>query len=119
MNREPGTENRDAAGRASCAPVSLRSRLAGGLFLALVLPALCFSARAQTVDQILMIVNQGIITRSDLIWSMALDPKAPNPAGGVSPDLLRQKLDVMIDQRLIEGEARQVPGAPITQEEVD
>lgn len=82
--------------------------------------ALCFSARAQSlVDQIVTLVNEGIITRTDLLWSLALDPKAPSPSGAVSPDLLRQKLDVMIDQRLIEQEAGRVPAAAVTQDEIN
>ena len=88
--------------------------------------ALCFlpfafyvCAQAQhTVDQILVLVNEDIIARSDLLWSLALDPKAPSPAGNVSSDVLRQKLDVMIDQRLIVQEARRVPGVQITPEEI-
>jgi hypothetical protein len=84
---------------------------------AFCLPTLA-RAQGQTVDQIITIVNQDIITRSDLLWSLALDPNAPSPAENVSPETLRQKLDVMIDQRLIEQEARRVPGAPITAEEI-
>jgi len=82
--------------------------------------AFCFSAQAQQiVDQIVALVNEDIITRSDLLWSLALDPKAPSPAGPLSSDILRQKLDVMIDQRLIEQEARRVPAADVTQQEID
>ncbi|HKP11995.1 MAG TPA: hypothetical protein VJZ91_07790, partial [Blastocatellia bacterium] len=59
------------------------------------------AARQKVVDQIVALVNDDIITRSDLLWSLAMDAQAPSPAEGVSSDLLRQKLDVMIDQRLI------------------
>jgi hypothetical protein len=76
-------------------------------------------AGGQTVvDQILTLVNNAMITRSDLLWSVALDPDAPSPEGGVSADLLRQKLEVMIDQRLIAQEASRLPEAQITPEEV-
>jgi hypothetical protein len=77
------------------------------------------SARQKVVDQIISLVNEDIITRSDLLWSLAMDPQAPNPAEGVSSDLLRQKLDVMIDQRLIAQEARRVPTAEITAEDIN
>lgn len=81
---------------------------------------LCFSANAQkVVDQILLLVNDDIITRTDLLWSLALDPKAPNPSGPVSSDLLSRKLDAMIDQRLIAQEAGRVPAADVSQEEID
>ncbi len=75
---------------------------------------------AQTVvDQILALVNEDVITRTDLLWSIALDPKAPSPAGPVSSDLLKQKLEVMMDQRLVSQEAGRVPSTELTQEEVD
>jgi hypothetical protein len=82
-----------------------------------LLPPLCAQAQ-HPVDQILTLVNEDIITRTDLLWSLALDPKAPSPAGIVSSDLLRQKLDVMIDERLIAQEARRVPGVQITPEDI-
>jgi hypothetical protein len=75
---------------------------------------------AQTVvDQILALVNEDVITRTDLLWSIALDPKAPSPAGPVNSDLLKQKLEVMVDQRLVSQEAARVPSTVLTQEEVD
>ena len=55
----------------------------------------------QTVDQILTLVNDEPITRIDLLWSLAMDPGAPSPAGPVSSDLLQRKLDVMIDERIV------------------
>ncbi len=73
----------------------------------------------KVVDQILTLVNGELITRTDLIWSLAIDPRAPNPAGGVSRDILQQKLDVMIDERLIGQEASRIPSAEITQVEID
>jgi hypothetical protein len=78
------------------------------------------SLRAQEiVDQILTLVNDEVVTRTDLLWSIAMDAKAPSPAGPVGPDLLRQKLDVMIDERLIFQEAGRIPASDITQDEVD
>jgi hypothetical protein len=70
------------------------------------------------VDQILVLVNDEIITRSDLLWHLALDTEAPNPGGPVSSDILRRALDVMIDQRLIAQEALRIPSADITRDEV-
>jgi hypothetical protein len=91
-------------------------------FLSLTLCLLLFAgaeARQKVVDQIIALVNDDIITRSDLLWSLAMDPQEPNPAEGVSSDLLRQKLDVLIDQRLIAQEARRVPAAEITADEIN
>ena len=74
--------------------------------------------QSKVVDQILMLVNDDVITRSDVIWSLAIDPNAPNPAEGVSSDLLKQKLDVLIGQQLILQEALRIPSADISQDEV-
>lgn len=73
----------------------------------------------QTVDQILTLVNDDVITRIDLLWSIAMDPQAPSPVGPVGSDLLSRKLDVMIDERLIAQEAARVPTTEITQDEID
>jgi hypothetical protein len=85
--------------------------------------ALCLLTLAggqqKVVDQILTLVNDDPITRTDLLWSMSMDANAPNPANGVSSDLLRQKLDVMIDEKLITQEALRIPTAEITPEEIN
>ncbi len=72
----------------------------------------------KVVDQILTLVNNEVITRLDLLWSLAMDPQAPSPANGVNADVLRQKLDVMIDERLISQEATRIPTAEVTQGEI-
>jgi hypothetical protein len=80
----------------------------------------CLPAHAQdVVDQMIALVNEEVITKTDLLWSLALDPKSPSPAGNLSSDVLRQKLDVMIDQRLIWQEASRVPAADVSQEEIN
>lgn len=89
------------------------------LALGLLLSTGAAAQPQKLVDQIVALVNDDIITRSDLLWSLAMDPQAPNPAEGVSSDLLRQKLDVMIDERLIAQEARRVPTTDITAEEIN
>ena len=98
-----------------------RQRQRRALALVFLLSVLFVStARAQKlVDQILALVNDDLITRTDLLWSIALDPKAPSPAGPVNSDLLKQKLEVMMDQRLVAQEAARVPSAELTQDEVD
>ena len=87
------------------------------LSFALLLSPFAFQ-QSKVVDQILMLVNNDVITRSDVLWNLAIDPKAPNPAEGVSSDILRQKLDILIDQQLILQEAQRIPSADIPQEEV-
>jgi hypothetical protein len=89
-------------------------------FLPSILCLLTFALPQQkVVDQILTLVNDEPITRTDLLWSMAIDADAPNPANGVSSDLLKQKLDVMIDEKLITQEALRIPTAEITPEEIN
>jgi hypothetical protein len=102
-----------------------RTRL-GAVKLLVWISAVCLSVSLapiahaqQVVDQILTLVNDDIISRIDLLWSIAMDPKAPSPAGPVGSDLLAQKLDVMIDERLIAQEAARIPTTPITQDEID
>lgn len=92
------------------------------MILVLLIPLLLIAegARAQkVVDQILTLVDDQVITKTDLLWSLALDKDSPSPAGPVSSDILRQKLDVMIDERLIAQEATRLPGAEVSQEEID
>lgn len=104
----------------SNATLSLFSRVWCGavLFCVMAVTAPVIVAQ-QTVDQILTLVNDDLITRIDLLWSIAMDPQAPSPVGPVGSDLLSRKLDVMIDERLIAQEATRIPTAEITQDEVD
>jgi len=71
------------------------------------------------IEQILTLVNDDVITRLDLLWSIAMDPQAPDPAGPIGSDMLARKLDVMIDEKLISQEAARVPTTDITREELD
>jgi hypothetical protein len=89
-------------------------------FLSFALCLFTFAVPQQkVVDQILTLVNDEVITRLDLLWSLAMDPQAPNPANGVNADLLRQKLDVMIDEKLINQEATRIPTTDVTQDEIN
>lgn len=95
-------------------------RLVAGVLVVCVTALIAPRAHAQqTVDQILTLVNDEVITRIDLLWSIAMDPEAPSPVGPVGSDLLSRKLDVMIDERLIAQEAARIPTSPITQDEID
>jgi hypothetical protein len=79
----------------------------------------------QVVDKMVATVNAGVIPRcgeiclitySDLLWQLALQPNTPldNPS---SPDLNRA-LHLLIDQRLILQEAEKLPTITPTAEEV-
>src|SRR5215510_808073 len=88
-------------------------------FVAILIALPRVAVRAETIDQILTLVNEEPITRLELLWSIAMDAGAPNPAGPISSDLLARKLDVMIDEKLISQEAARIPSVDITREEID
>jgi hypothetical protein len=99
--------------------LNFRQALGGVMVAGLLFGCLPIARAQKLVDQILALVNDDVVTRTDLLWSIALDPRAPSPAGPVSSDLLKQKLDVMVDQRLVAQEAARLPSADLTQDEVD
>ena len=90
--------------------------LAGALICAFA--SVCFAQ--QVVDKMVATVNAGVktdlITYSDLMWQLALQPNTPldNPT---SPDLNRA-LRLLIDQRLILQEAEKIPTIVPTQKEI-
>ena len=75
---------------------------------------------AQVVDKMVATVNAGVrtdlITYSDLIWQLALQPNTPldNP----SSENLNRALHLLIDQRLILQEAEKLPTISPTQREI-
>src|SRR5215470_5717954 len=77
-------------------------------------------AAQQVVDKMVATVNAGVktdlITYSDLLWQLALQPNTPldNPT---SPDLNRA-LRLLIDQRLILQEAEKIPTIVPKQKEI-
>jgi hypothetical protein len=87
--------------------------------------ALAASARAQApaagggevVDRMVAVVNGGeLITYSDLLWQLALQPNAPidNPR----LEDLRRVLELLIDQRLVVQEADKLPHVHATEQEM-
>jgi hypothetical protein len=79
------------------------------------------TARAQTtVDKMVATVNSGVrpslITYSDLLWQLALEPQVSleNP----SSENLNHALNVVIGQRLVLQEAEKLPSIAPTDEEV-
>ena len=88
------------------------------LLLVLVITTQC--AAQQVVDKMVATVNAGVktdlITYSDLLWQLALEPRTvlDNPT---SEDLNRA-LRLVIDQRLILQEAEKLPSIVPTQKEI-
>ena len=94
-------------------------------FLGLIIPALfIFGAqtKAQTVvDKTVATVGDGVgvpelITYSDLLWQLALQPNAPL-APPTSEDLNRA-LQIQINQRLFALEAKRLPSGEVTEAEI-
>jgi uncharacterized NAD(P)/FAD-binding protein YdhS len=77
-------------------------------------------AAQQVVDRMVCTVNAGVrtdlITYSDLLWQLALQPDTPldNP----TPTDLNHSLRLLIDQRLILQEAEKLPTIAPTQKEI-
>jgi hypothetical protein len=87
----------------------------------LILLIVAAGARAQTivVDQLAATVNGDAITRSDIVWGLALDPKITGDL--YSSDNMAQMLNQLIDQHLFLNEAARLPSlqpsaAEVTQE---
>ena len=106
--------------RAKGEAVSLR--LCGSIFLVLTFATV---ARAQTpaagggevVDRMVAIVNDAeLITYSDLLWQLALQPSVPIDAP--RREDLRRALELIIDQRLVVQEAEKLPHVHATEEEM-
>jgi hypothetical protein len=75
-------------------------------------------AGGEVVDRMVAVINgRELITYSDLLWQLALQPEAPldNPR----PEDLRRALDTLIDQRLIAQEADKLPSVAPTGSEVN
>jgi hypothetical protein len=102
-----------------CAFAPLREKF----FLVLVFAFLCFAppcAAQQVVDKMVATVNAGVktdlITYSDLMWQLALQPNTvlDNPTS----EHLNRALRLLIDQRLILQEAEKIPTIVPSQKEV-
>ena len=109
-------KNRLTVGRARAA---FRTSVAVLIFcllpFAFCLPPAC--AQGEVVDKIVATINnRELITYSDLLWQLALQPDVPldNPR---SEDLKRA-LDLLIDQRLIAQEAEKLPTIAPKAEEI-
>lgn len=97
-------------------------RTHAGIVIALIFACLAVNLNAQvTVDKTVATVTSGVstpelITYSDLLWQLALQPNAPlDPPGS---DDLNRTLQLLINQRLFALEAKRLPRNTPTDEEV-
>jgi len=98
-------------------------------FLLTAIAMWCFaspsSVRAQTIpDKIVASVTNGsqatpdIITYSDLVWQLALEPNRPSPARP-SAEELKQALETLVQQTLVLQEAKKLPLAQTPEAQKD
>lgn len=98
-----------------------RKLKSGLLILGLCLVFASAASAQEVVDKMVATVNSGIntdlITYSDLLWQLALEPDVPlqNP----SSENLNRALRAVIDQRLIAQEAEKLPSIAPTEKEID
>jgi hypothetical protein len=81
-----------------------------------LLPGSGLNVRAEITDRMLAIVNGDLITESDVIWALALDPEL-QPLE-LSPENKRLMLERLIDQKLLDQEAEKTPQNEPTEEEI-
>lgn len=75
------------------------------------------TARGEVVDYMVATVNGSLITYSDLLWQLALQPGTP--LDRPSAEDLKRTLELMIDQRLIYDEAEKLPHIHAEEKEVE
>lgn len=75
------------------------------------------SGRVKVVDSMIATVNGSLITYSDLLWQLTLEPQTvlENP----SPEELRRALELVIRQRIIHQEAEKLPHIHATDKQVE
>ncbi len=73
-------------------------------------------AQAKITDRLLVLVNRDVITESDVLWALALDPDLqPLDLGAENR---RSMLERLIDQKLLLQEAEKLPRNEPTEEEI-
>ncbi|HMF58504.1 MAG TPA: SurA N-terminal domain-containing protein [Pyrinomonadaceae bacterium] len=90
------------------------------LLLVISLPALgqgAATASGRVVDRMVATVNGELITYSDLLWQLALQPG--NPLDNPSSEALTRALNLLIGQTLIAQEAEKIPTISPSDDEVN
>ncbi len=73
-------------------------------------------AQGEVTDRLLVLVNREVITESDVLWALALDPELPGLA--LSGENRRAMLERLVDQKLLLQEAEKLPRNEPTEEEI-
>ena len=74
-------------------------------------------ARGKVIDSMVATVNGGLITYSDLLWQLTLEPQTPLDNPGAEE--LKRALDLVIGQRIIHQDAEKMPHIHATDKEVE
>jgi hypothetical protein len=109
MNRHRVARNRRIISNSSVASLVCLLLLSGSI-------ALAQDVADKIVATVSIATNTQVITYSDLVWQVALQPNAP--AGATSSQRLNAALQIVIDQRLILQDAERLPGITPTEKEV-
>ena len=117
MRRRGGAETEFGSRRVA---VARRARAFATTFCLLVFAFCLLPSRAgaqEVVDRMVAVVNGGeLITYSDLLWQLALQPDVPLESP--RQDDLRRALDLLIGQRLVLQEAAKLPHTHATDKEI-
>ena len=73
--------------------------------------------RGKVIDSMVATVNGGLITYSDLLWQLTLEPQTVLDNPGVEE--LKRALDLVIGQRIIHQDAERLPHIHATDKEVE
>jgi hypothetical protein len=101
---------------------SINNHLATGILIVLFFALSSVKIQAQeTVDKMVATVSDGVrtelITYSDLVWQLALQPNAP--IAPPTSEALNQALQLIINQRLFALEAQRLPRLAPSESEID
>ncbi len=107
------------AGRTRTGAKRASSAAAAALALLPLALGLCgFQLKAEVVDQVAAVVNNEIITVSDIRWLIQYK-RIPIPEDGVKrQELYLATLQQVVEQKLIAAEAAQTPGIHVSEDEV-
>ena len=94
--------------------LNLKNYRVGGyiFFLSIVLMILSFSARAEVVDEVVAVVNNEVITRSELLRVSQVY------FSNADPSRYREVLEKLIDQKLIDQATKDMP-TKVSENDID
>ena len=92
------------------------------LCIALLVPVLSQSNRAggvEIVDRLAAVVNDRVITLSDVEWSLIDRPSAAPPGSAPRKKIMAERLDELIEQELVAQEVEKEPLPSLTDQQIN